>query len=98
MWLWLIYSTLFFSVQAQALSVDCEGDCSQPNYESKVMPDRKPAVVLQEELESIARKGNLKRGPAVVLEGEDGPLEEISPVCKNNFIYTEYYKDEKKCP
>lgn len=96
--LWLMYSAIFFSVQVHAASVDCEGDCTNPDYESNVMPNRKPAVVLHEEIESIARKGNLSRGPAVVSEVEEAALEEISPVCKNNFIYTQYYKDLKKCP
>lgn len=92
--LWLMYSAIFFSVQVHAASVDCEGDCTNPDYESNVMPNRRPAVVLQEEIESIARKGKLTRGPAVVA-GEEEATEDISPVCKNNLFIQNIIKTLK---
>jgi hypothetical protein len=60
-----VFIVLFSTANSIAGTNDCDGDCTHKGFETKVLPNRKPAVVLQEEIENITKVG---RSPAVVQE------------------------------
>jgi hypothetical protein len=83
-----------FDSNVIAAPSDCDGECSHNHFERDVLPNQRPAVALQEELENIARKRGISRSPAVVPEE---PEEESAGVCKTDFIYSKY-KETLVCP